>query len=94
LAVHQSEAKIGLWYQTGYIISAANRVEWSQSQKYDDGYYPMIALNGDAQVIEIHQSQSELRIWYRTGVLSAVTIGGSVAAQSLLLQDALVPEEA
>lgn len=83
IEVHQSEATISLWYHTGNIIKDELRVDWiRESQKYDTGYYPMIAMNNSLQAIEIHQSETELRTWYHSGTLKVVALATEEKVES------------
>jgi C1A family cysteine protease len=92
IAVHQSDGYNTIYFQTGYIIEQAGKVEWSKSHYYDTGAYPVIALNNAAQVLEMHQAPIERRLYYHVGALTSLNQDSSVAAESLLNEDVLQPE--
>jgi len=60
-----------LWFRTGKVQQMA--IVWNgDSEKYDKGIQPSVALNDYGTIVEIHQSDNPAHktIWYRVGNLS------------------------
>jgi hypothetical protein len=61
-------------------LAAAQTLEWSPEQQYDDGINPSVAVHPSGLVLEFHQSSLGITdIWYHVGMLNgtSVTWGGS-----------------
>jgi len=61
-------------------LAAAQRLEWSPEQQYDEGINPSVAVHPSGLVLEFHQSSIGITdIWYHVGMLNgtSVTWGGS-----------------
>jgi hypothetical protein len=71
--VHQSQKSgdYSLWSRVGFVDPDHKNIFWGDSNYYDHGNPPAVAIDGDNLVIEVHQSQktNDYSLWYRTGTV-------------------------
>ena len=74
--VHQSHTGTNLWYHVGIVDTAADSIAWGDSENYDGGRFPSVALS-DGMVVEVHQSEEGERLWFNVGTVDTMskTIG-------------------
>lgn len=70
--VHQSQSYSTLWYHVGKVNVETNSINWglTQSQKYDDGERPAVAINDNGKIVVVHETSAKLSffpMFYRTG---------------------------
>lgn len=82
--VHQSDGpSTALWYHVGVVDPVGKTISFGDSQNYDSGSNPSVALTDDGFVIEVHRSQTFNTLWKRIGQVDVASrtiqwIGGSV----------------
>lgn len=70
-----------LWCVLSAGVAAGQTLNWSPSERYDDGVDTSVAVHASGLVLEFHQSHAagSFDIWYHVGILNgtSVTWGGS-----------------
>ena len=61
-----------LFFHVGTVNLDTKTIEWGESQKYDKGRWPSVAIDG-LQVTEVHQAKDGEFLWYRVGNLDPAT---------------------
>jgi len=44
-------------------------IVWGDDHKFDDGFYPSVAINDNGTVVEVHESQWRRALFYRVGTV-------------------------
>jgi hypothetical protein len=77
--IHKTQGPVGwLYWWVGQVDGTTLRWTGHDTNKYDEGFNPSVALTNDNVVLEVHDSGGVLNTWYRTGKLVGNKIDWSV----------------
>ncbi|BDD05855.1 hypothetical protein [Aureibacter tunicatorum] len=67
---HQSRGGSTIWYHVGKLDQ--NEINWSESNKYDNGKKPSIDMTNDGKIISVHETSNIFTsdLWYKIGTLN------------------------
>lgn len=71
VVVHKRGVRSDLRYKVGRRMGELHgNIVWGYSYKFDNGYFPSVAINDNGTVVEVHQSQWRRALFYRVGVVN------------------------